>query len=87
MIRDEPRNLFNLWGHISRRELRRMGRRALVCLGLALLAAGFGVLNIHPDTPSEWLLLRICAGFALLLVGFACAVLPILRDLWGGKAE
>lgn len=59
-------------------------RRLTIVAGLLMLAAGYALLAISPDTPSQWVLMRVAAGFALLFIGFAVAVLPILSRLTGG---
>ena len=59
-------------------------RRVTVAIGLALLMAGYALLAVSPDTSSEWVLIRVFVGFALLFVGFGVAVLPILSRLTGG---
>jgi len=46
--------------------------------------AGYALLAVSPDTPSQWVLIRVFAGFALLFIGFAVAILPILSRLTGG---
>ena len=38
-----------------------------------ILVAGYILLGVSPETASEWVLIRVFAGFALLLVGFAIA--------------
>lgn len=63
---------------------RTMRRRVTIGVGLLLLMAGYALLAVSPDTPSQWVLIRVFAGFALLFVGFAVAILPILSRLTGG---
>lgn len=64
LLRKEQRH--KLWQHSS------------VLIGLALLLAGYALLAVHPDTASQWVLLRVAAGFALLFAGFGLAILPWL---------
>lgn len=61
---------------IKRQRERR--QRAQQVIGVLLLLAGYASLAVSPDTPSDRVLLRVAAGFGLLLAGFALAILPIL---------
>jgi MFS family permease len=63
---------------------RSMRRKVTIGIGLLLLMAGYALLAVSPDTPSQWVLIRVFVGFALLFVGFAVAILPILSRLTGG---
>lgn len=51
---------------------------ATVVFGLCLLLVGYTLLAVTPDTPSDWVLIRVAAGFALLFIGFGLAILPWL---------
>lgn len=68
----------------TRYRVRTARRRLTIAIGLVLLLAGYALLAVSPDTPSEWVLLRVFAGFGLLFVGFGVAVLPILTRITGG---
>lgn len=68
----------------TRHRVRTVRRRLTIAVGLVLLLAGYALLAVSPDTPSEWVLLRVAAGFGLLFVGFGVAVLPILTRITGG---
>ena len=68
----------------TRYRVRSARRRLTIAIGLVLLLAGYALLAVSPDTPSEWVLLRVFAGFGLLFVGFGVAVLPILTRITGG---
>ena len=68
----------------TRYRVRTARRRLTIAIGLVLLLAGYALLAVSPDTPSEWVLLRVFAGFGLLFVGFGVAVLPILSRITGG---
>ena len=68
----------------TRYRVRTARRRLTIIVGLLLLLAGYALLAVSPDTPSEWVLLRVFAGFGLLFVGFGIAVLPILTRITGG---
>jgi uncharacterized membrane protein len=63
---------------------RTIRRKVTIGIGLLLLMAGYALLAVSPDTPSQWVLIRVFVGFALLFVGFAVAILPILSRLTGG---
>lgn len=56
-------------------------------LGIALLLCGYALLAIDPDTPQDWVLLRVATGFGLLFIGFALAILPWLHRISGGHAD
>lgn len=58
-------------------------RRITIGIGLLLLMAGYALLAVSPDTATEWVMIRVFAGFALLFVGFGVAVMPILATLTG----
>ncbi|MDP2369889.1 hypothetical protein, partial [Rhodoferax sp.] len=51
-------------------------RKVTIGIGLLLLLAGYALLAVSPTTASEWVLIRVFAGFALLFVGFGVAILP-----------
>lgn len=63
---------------------RSIRKRVTIVIGLLILLAGYALLAVSPDTASEWVLVRVFGGFALLFIGFAVAVLPILSRLTGG---
>jgi hypothetical protein len=62
---------------------RRRQRRLSVGIGLFLLFSGYALLAISPDTPLDWVLIRVAAGFGLLFSGFALAILPWLARISG----
>ena len=59
-------------------------RRTQQLVGLLLLMAGYICLAIHSDSASDWLLLRVAAGFMLLFAGFAVAIGPTVSSLLSG---
>ena len=63
---------------------RTVRRRVTIAIGCVILLCGYALLAVSPETASEWVLIRVFAGFALLFVGFGVAVLPILSRLTGG---
>lgn len=67
------------------RRVRRGRRNAL--LGVILLLCGYALLAISPDTPQDWVLLRVAFGFGMLFVGFVLAVLPWLQRISGGHSD
>jgi protein-S-isoprenylcysteine O-methyltransferase Ste14 len=67
----------------QRKQQRR--QRITQALGLLLLLSGYAALAVSPDTPSEWVLLRVVLGFALLLCGFGLAILPWLSRISSGE--
>ncbi|MBU3898051.1 MAG: hypothetical protein KJ614_03845 [Gammaproteobacteria bacterium] len=68
----------------TRYRARTVRRRLTIAVGLLLLLAGYALLAVSPDTPSDWVLFRVFAGFALLFIGFGVAVLPLLSRITGG---
>lgn len=52
--------------------------------GFVILLSGYALLAVSPDTPSDWLLIRVVLGFGALFTGFGLAVLPILTRVTGG---
>lgn len=58
-------------------------RRWRIAIGLLILAAGYALLAVSPDTQSDWVLFRAFAGFVLLFVGFGVAVMPLISKLTG----
>lgn len=68
-----------------RQKAQQRHRRLQQFLGILLLLAGYASLAVSPDTPSEWVLLRVALGFGLLFAGFALAVLPWLSRISRGE--
>lgn len=71
----------------QRYRARTLRRRITIAIGMAILVAGYALLAVSPDTPSDWVLIRVFTGFALLFVGFAVAIMPLLARLTGGDEE
>ena len=73
-----------------RQELRKrksrhiMRQKISTWIGLMILIGGYALLAVSPDTPSDWLMIRVFAGFGALMVGFVVAILPILQKITGG---
>ena len=73
-----------------RQELRKRKSRHILrqkittWIGLLILIGGYALLAVSPDTPSDWLMIRVFAGFGALMVGFDIAILPILKRITGG---
>ncbi|MBU3739041.1 MAG: hypothetical protein FGM55_08825 [Rhodoferax sp.] len=59
-------------------------RQVLTWVGLVILFSGYVLLAVSPDTPSDWVLIRVFSGFVALFVGFGLAVVPILTRVTGG---
>ena len=70
-----------------RHRARALRQRWMLAIGFALLLAGYALLAVSPDTASEWVLLRVFTGFALLFVGFSVAIIPTLARLTGSEDE
>ena len=62
---------------------RTLWRRGTFVFGMVVLLSGYALLAISPDTPSDWVLIRVAAGFGLLFVGFGLAILPWLARAVG----
>jgi dipeptide/tripeptide permease len=71
----------------TRHRVRTARRRITVVIGFILLAAGYALLAVSPTTSSEWALIRVFAGFALLFIGFGLAILPLLSRLTSGDDD
>lgn len=63
---------------------RQRRRRFFRGLGFVILLSGYAVLAVSPETPTEWVLLRVVFGFALLLAGFGLSILPMLTHFTQG---
>lgn len=70
---DDPNDIAAAW--ISRRRRRR--RR--VWAGLAVMASGYLLVAVAPDAATEWVMIRVFAGFAALLGGAALVVGPLIE--------
>jgi hypothetical protein len=58
-------------------------QRVQEAIGFITLLTGYALLAVSPDTPSDWLLIRVVTGFVALFAGFVLAVLPFLTRLTG----
>lgn len=67
--------------HLIRRRSRKIAR----AIGLLTMLFGYALLAVYPDTPLEWVLLRVTLGFACLLVGFVLAIVPWLGRFLGDE--
>ena len=68
---------------LQRHRSKSMRRRMSLIVGLCLLITGYALLAVSPNTPTDWVMLRVVGGFALLFVGFATAISPFLAGLVG----
>jgi len=62
-------------------------RKITRVIGLLTMLFGYALLAIYPDTPLEWVLLRLALGFACLLIGFGLAIVPWLGRFLGDDEE
>lgn len=70
---------------LRKRKSRHMMRQKITTwIGLLILIGGYALLAVSPETPSDWLMIRVFAGFGALIVGFVTAILPILTRITGG---
>lgn len=58
---------------------RRRRQRRRVWIGLAVMASGYLLVAVAPDAASEWVMIRVFAGFAALLGGAALVVGPLIE--------
>jgi hypothetical protein len=69
------------FGFVARR--RSAKRRAQKWVGILMLMCGYMSLAVSADTATDWLLIRVVGGFALLFTGFAVAISPIVASILG----
>lgn len=69
--------------YVVRQRRQKMARIA----GLLTMFLGYGLLAIYPDTPFEWVMLRVTLGFTCLLIGFFLAIVPWLSRIMGGNGD
>lgn len=69
------------FGQVAKRKKAR--RRGQQMLGVLMLLAGYMSLAVTADVATEWLLLRVVGGFALLFAGFAVAIGPLVASIFG----
>ncbi len=60
-------------------------RRISILVGILVMALGYMLLAISPDTSMDWVLVRVVLGFIFVLVGFMMSVVPLLGGLIGTK--
>ena len=68
---------------LQRQRSKSVRRRVSLIVGLCLLITGYALLAVSPNTPTDWVMLRVVGGGALLFVGFATAISPFLAGLVG----
>jgi len=68
---------------LQRQRSKSVRRRVSLIVGLCLLITGYALLAVSPNTPTDWVMLRVVGGVALLFVGFATAISPFLAGLVG----
>lgn len=69
------------FGYVARR--RSAKRRAQKWVGILILMCGYMSLAVSADTATDWLLIRVVGGFALLFTGFAVAISPLVASILG----
>lgn len=60
-------------------------RRVYVVLGLLLIALGYALMAVSPQTSANWALTRVMVGLACIVVGFGMAILPLLSQWSNGE--
>jgi uncharacterized membrane protein len=69
----------------ARYRARTKRRRFYVVVGLLLIALGYVLMAVSPDTPSNTALARVLGGLACIVIGFGLAILPLLAQWSGGE--
>lgn len=64
----------------SRYRARDKRRRVLIVVGLLLIALGYLLMAVSPDTSTDGALFRVMAGLACIILGFGMAVLPLIAQ-------
>lgn len=64
----------------ARYRTRSKRRRVLIVLGLLLIALGYLLMGVSPDSSTQWALFRVMAGLGCIVVGFGMAVLPLIAQ-------
>lgn len=70
---------------LARHRRNALRERGMQYLGGALLLSGYALLAVSPETPTEWVLLRVAFGFGLLFGGFGLAIMPWLSRVSRGE--
>lgn len=55
-------------------------RKILIVVGLLLIALGYVLMGVSPDSSTQWALFRVVAGLGCIIVGFGMAVLPLVAQ-------
>ena len=69
----------------ARYRARSKRRRISVVLGLLLIALGYGLMAVSPETPVDSALWHVMAGMGCIVVGFGLAILPLLSQWSSGE--
>lgn len=69
----------------ARYRARTKRRRVYVVLGLLLIALGYVLMAVSPDTPANTALARVLGGLACIVIGFGLAILPLLSQWSSGE--
>ena len=60
-------------------------RRVYIVVGLLLIALGYILMGVSPQTSANWALTRVMAGLACIVIGFGMAILPLLSQWTNGE--
>lgn len=55
--------------------------RVSTIIGVILIALGYWLIAAPPDTPQNWVLVRVVLGLVFILAGFILAVIPLLGKI------
>lgn len=69
----------------TRYRKRTLRRRIYIVVGLLLIALGYALMGVSPETSTNWALIRALAGMGCIVVGFGLAVLPLLSSWTSGE--
>ncbi len=64
----------------ARYRSRNKRRKVLIVVGLLLIALGYLLMGVSPNTSTDWALFRVMAGLGCIIVGFGMAVLPLIAQ-------
>lgn len=62
----------------ARYRTRTKRRKVFIVVGLLLIALGYLLMAVSPDTSTGWALFRVMAGLGCIIGGFGMAVLPLI---------
>lgn len=64
---------------------RTRSKRVWIVIGLILMALGYVLMAVDPQTRSDWAAARVLGGLLCIIVGFGWAVMPLLASWTRGE--